>query len=154
MGNPLTDSPQVSAERVKQEVERWMDVARTAGERTLEAIGLTPVGKSGQPAVDLWETTDAVHIWMDLPGLASDALQISATAHQLTIRVERVPFGEEAGRYHLRERSQPSFERTLSLPATVNPDQTMAQLRDGVLRVTLPKQTLAEPRSVPVSIIS
>lgn len=154
MSNMFNETPQASAERVRQEVERWMDVAKTAGERTLEAIGLTPLAKSSQPAVDLWENSDAVFVWIDLPGVANDAVQLETTTHQLLVRVHRTPLDETGQKFHVRERPQASWERSLNLPTSVNPDQTAAQLRDGVLRVTLPKQIISQPRSVPINVVS
>ena len=155
MNQPLNENPQVAADRVKQEVERWIDVARTAGERTLEAIGLSPMGKAAQPAVDLWETPEAVFVWIDLPGVSFDSVNLATTANQVTVKVQRDSTGGyENGRYHLRERMHLGWERTLTLPTTVSPDQAAAQLRDGVLRITLPEQPIAEPRSVPIHVAS
>lgn len=150
MSNPPNDSSQASVERVRQEVERWIDAARAAGERTLDAIGLTP--RSVLPAVDVLETGDAVNVWVDVPGLTSDAVQLAATPTQLTVKLQRLASKDVEGKYYLRERAAVPTERTIALPVTVDPDQTTARLYDGLLYVTLKKQISPEPRTVPVNV--
>lgn len=152
MSGPVHDNPQASVERVKQEVERWIDVARTAGERTLEAIGLTPAGRCAPPALDVLETSDTVEVWVDVPGLKADAVQLTTTATHLTLKITRGIAADPAGAYRLRERPQASCERSIPLPASVNPEQTSAQLRDGVLHITLPKQQITPAHTVPVNV--
>lgn len=149
----MSENPQASVERVKQEVERWMEAARSAGERTLEAMGLTPALRSQTPAVDVMETADSVQVWIDVPGLAADAVQVATTDSRLTINIIRPMPRETLGTMHLCERPKVSSERTIPLPAAVQPEQTTAQLRDGVLHVTMPKLHAATPRTVPVNVV-
>ncbi len=152
MSNSLNENTQASVERVKQEVERWIDVARTAGERTLEAMGLSGMQRGTQPAVDVLETNETVQVWIDAPGLASEAVQLSTTETQLTVKLLRPDGSAISGKFFQRERPHCTCERTVMLPASVKPDQTSAQLRDGVLHVTLPKQHVTEARTVPVNV--
>jgi HSP20 family protein len=153
MSGSVNENAQASVERVKHEVERWIEVARTAGERTLEAIGLSAATRCSLPAVDVLETSDAVEVWVDVPGLSSDAVQLATSETQVTIKLTRPAAAEFPGNYRLRERPQTSCERHIPLPASVRPDQTTAQLHEGVLRITLPKQHVTSSRSVPVSIV-
>lgn len=146
------DQSQASVDRVRQEVERWIDVARTAGERTLEAIGLTPGQRSSGPAMDVLETTESFHVWVDVPGLTVDAVQLAATDTQLTLKIARTAAAENVPGYLLRERPQGSLERTITLPVAIRTEATTAQLRDGVLFITLTKQQAAQPRTVPVTV--
>lgn len=152
MAGGASENPQASVERVRQEVERWMEVARTAGERTLEAIGLTPISRCSLPAVDVLETSAAVEVWVDVPGLSSDAVQLTATETQLTVKLARPAAVEPEGKFHLRERPSGVCERTINLSTSVDPDQTKAELRDGLLHVTLGKQISHAPRTVPVNV--
>ena len=152
MAGGTSENPQASVERVRQEVERWMEVARNAGERTLEAIGLTPMTRCSLPAVDVLETPTAVEVWVEVSGLATDAVQLTATETQLTVKLLRPAGVEPEGKFHVRERSAGECERTINLPVSVNPEQTKAELRDGLLHVTLGKQTSPQPRTVPVNV--
>jgi HSP20 family protein len=56
----------------------------------------------------------------------------------------------EETRYHLRERRFGSFSRTLSLPASINPDQIQASYEAGVLSLHLPKTAEAKPRRIEI----
>lgn len=152
MTTPGNENAQASVERVRQEVERWIEAARAAGERTLDAIGLTPVIRSTLPATDVLETGDAIYVWVDVPGLTADAVQLAATPNQLVVKLQRIAGKEVEGKYHLRERGSAPCERTIALPHTVDPDQTTARLYDGLLYVTLKKQIAPEPRTVPVNV--
>lgn len=146
------NEPQASVDRVRQEVERWIEVARTAGERALEAVGLTPLTRSALPDVDVLETNEFIDVWVDVPGVARDALQLTATETQLTLKVTRPEECQPSGKFHLRERPCCSCERVIALPASITPDQTKAELRDGVLHITLAKHSSPEPRTVPVNV--
>jgi len=150
MSNPMNENAQASVDRMRQEVERWIDAARAAGERTLDAIGLAP--RSFLPAVDVLETGDAVYLWVDVPGLTADAVQLAATPTQITVKLQRLVSKDVEGKYHLRERAATPTERTITLPTTIDPDQTTARLYDGLLYVTLKKQLSPEPRTVPVNV--
>ena len=69
----------------------------------------------------------------------------------LTIRGESTAEEEKDGdRWHLRERRFGSFQRTVSLPTPVNPDQAEAQYEHGVLTLTLPKSEAAKPRQIKI----
>jgi HSP20 family molecular chaperone IbpA len=150
--NHAPNESQASVDRVRQEVERWIAVARTAGERALEAVGLTPMGRFAGPMVDLLETPGFIELWVDVPGLPANAVQLTASERQVTIKLQHPPPTDSPGKYHLRERPYGGAERMILLPANINPDQTRADLHDGVLHVTLSKQAAPEPRSVPVNV--
>jgi HSP20 family protein len=152
MSGTANENTQASVERVKQEVERWIDVARTAGERTLEAMGLSGMQRVTQPAVDVLENNETVQVWVDVPGLSAEAVQLTTTETQLTVKLLRPDGCPTTGKFFLRERPHFTCERTVMLPASVKPEQTTAQLREGVLHVTLPKQHPTEARTVPVNV--
>jgi HSP20 family protein len=97
------------------------------------------------PPIDVYETDDRYVISAEIPGLARDEIQLSVHDNRLTIRGER-PAGvpESAGRiYHQIERGHGPFFRAFEFAEAVRHDAIRADLRDGVLTVTLPK--LASP---------
>jgi HSP20 family protein len=69
---------------------------------------------------------------------------------ELSIKVERPDLPQEGPAYHRRERGVGSFSRVVRLPAEVDPDQVEAEMRQGVLTVTLPKAESARPRKIRV----
>jgi HSP20 family protein len=104
----------------------------------------------GQPAVNVWETADAVYAELETPGLKGDQLDISVVGDQLSIRVQRPEVEEKGATYHRRERPVGSFTRLLRLPSPVETDAVEAELQNGVLTIKLPKAKEARPRKIEV----
>jgi len=97
------------------------------------------------PPIDVYETETSYVISAEIPGLARDQIQLSVQDNRLTIRGER-PAGvpESAARhYHQVERGHGPFYRVFEFSEAVRQDAIRADLRDGVLTITLPK--LASP---------
>jgi HSP20 family protein len=99
-------------------------------------------GSPHVPAVRTRRRDGSVEVVADLPGVERDALQVSLDANVLTIAGER---REEEERSHAAGTPwtlhHGRFERTVVLPAEVDPEGAEATLRNGVLRVTLPVAT-------------
>jgi HSP20 family protein len=103
------------------------------------------------PQVDVEETTDAIIIRADLPGLEKKDISISVEDHKLTIRGERKNEVEDKkSNYHRVERTYGSFRRSFSLPANVQTDSVEASYKDGVLEVSVPKSEVAKPKSIEI----
>ena len=107
-------------------------------------------GGRSQPAVNVWEEGDAVKAELEVPGIKSEQVELSVVGGELSIRVERFDEAAEGITFHRRERPVGSFTRVLRLPADVDADRVDAQLRDGVLTLTLPKAESAKPRKINV----
>jgi HSP20 family protein len=116
--------------------------------------GVSGPGMASSLALDVKETPDRFIVTASVPGVASSDIDITVLGDTLRIRGERKDETEESGeggRWLLRERRFGSFERTVSLPALVNPEEARADFKDGVLTITLPKADVAKPRSIPVT---
>ena len=105
----------------------------------------------GQPAANVWEEPDALMVEVEIPGVKKDQLELSVVGKELTIRISRPDAEPESLVYHRRERPVGSFSRVLQLPSEVDVDRVGAELRDGVLTVTLPKAQSAKPRKIVVA---
>ena len=71
----------------------------------------------------------------------------------LTVRGEKKQQAEEkTERVHRYERSYGSFERSFSLPSSVDPERIAAAYTHGILTVTVPKAERARPREIPVKV--
>jgi len=110
-----------------------------------------PWGGRGQPAVNVWETAEAVMVEMEIPGVKSDQVDISVIGNQLTVKVERPASEEPEVTYHRQERPTGSFSRSLRLPTEVAADKVEAALENGVLTITLPKAEAAKPRKINIT---
>jgi HSP20 family protein len=103
------------------------------------------------PALDVRETDPEVIVDVEVPGLAPGDLDVSVTDRMLTVRGEKKSEREEKeGDYHVTERSYGSFSRTVSLPATVDPDRAEASHKDGVVTITLPKTEKSKAKKIEV----
>jgi HSP20 family protein len=113
--------------------------------------GTHPMAGRGQPAVNLWDKDDALLLEMEIPGVQSEQIDVSVVGAELTIKVQRPDVAEEGVTYHRRERPVGDFSRVLRLPCEVNPDKVAAELRNGILTLTLPKAEAAKPRKISVT---
>ena len=139
-------------ERMRQEVDRWLEAVRSTGERTLETLGLTGLNRPTTPAVDVIDLPEEVQVLIELPGVSAEGVELSLVGNMLTIAAtrNRPEFPVEA-RFQLRERAVGRFQRSIPLPAAVNEDGIRAETRDGLLSVTLRKAVPTPGRSIPVS---
>jgi HSP20 family protein len=100
------------------------------------------------PPVDIYETQEGLVVLADLPGVAKEALDVRVEQNRLTIRGQarhRVP-GEAVS----REYALVNFFRQFALSENVDQRQITAELKSGVLTVTLPKAEEAKPRQIVV----
>ena len=91
------------------------------------------------PAVDLYETADGFVVSAELPGLTRDDLTIEVQQDTLILRGVRPHIERPDARFHRVERGHGAFSRTFALPSPVNAEGIVAEFRDGVLTVTVPK---------------
>lgn len=101
------------------------------------------------PALSLWEDAGAIHVEVDVPGVALADLDVSMEKDKLTIRGERKP-GERSADFVYDERSFGQFERTVTLQEGVDPAAIEAVLRDGVLHLKLTKKPQALRQKVTI----
>jgi len=104
------------------------------------------------PAVDVREEADRYLVYVDLPGVKPDAVDINLEQGVLTISGERpaIPADEAAG-YRRVERPRGRFVRRFSVPELVDVEQVAASAQDGVLQVSIPKLAKVVARRIPVS---
>jgi len=92
------------------------------------------------------ETDKEIRITAELPGVAEKDIDVSLDDDVLTIRGEKrmEQKKDEKENFHFVERSFGSFQRSLRLPYSIDPEQVQARFENGVLTVTLPKTAQAE----------
>ena len=92
------------------------------------------------PPVDLRETQDHYVVTAEVSGLEKDDIQIQFQDGKLTLRGERRPREAQCERFERVERGHGRFARTFVLPHAVDVNAIGADLENGVLTVTIPKQ--------------
>lgn len=108
-------------------------------------------GTSTFPPLNIYTDSESVHVEARLPGVALADLDISITGDTLSLKGERKPATEvPEERHHRRERAFGHFNRLVSLNEQVDADRIEATLKDGILRVVLPKKPEAKPRQIQV----
>ena len=104
------------------------------------------------PPVDLYETADGFVLTAELPGLAREQIEVQVTHDRIMIRGERSSRHGHGEHYHRVERGYGRFSRAFALPEPVDVESVTADLRDGILTVTIPKARLRDQRRISVSV--
>ena len=105
------------------------------------------------PACDIYETDKEIVVKLEIPGLKKEDVFVSIENNVLTIRGER-KFADEVKRekYHRVERSYGEFLRSFTLPAFIDANKILAEFKDGLLWVFLPKHEEAKPKQIEVKV--
>lgn len=117
--------------------------ARTGSDQILAA--------SVKPVFEVKEADEAYGLTVYLPGVAKDGLEITAEAGELRVVGRRNWKQPEGWTALYRESSNSPYELVLTHDNAIDADKIAAELRDGVLRVSLPKAEALKPRKIAVS---
>lgn len=144
MANLLSRSPFGLLNELQHDMNRLFDA------RLLPANGEAMAGSDRWvPAVDIHEDEQAYHVSIDVPGIPSKNIEI--TAHDGVLRIigrrEVINEDKEARRI---ERSFGSFLREFRMPDNADLDHVEARSKDGVLEIVVPKLAKPEPRRIEV----
>jgi HSP20 family molecular chaperone IbpA len=123
-----------------------MTKAQPAAERPRETPERAPAAVP--PLVDIYETDMGYVVLADMPGVKADGLDVIAERDELTIRgrIGRQP--EKVPNY--QEFELADYYRAFTLTEDLDTDKVSAALRDGVLRVEIPKSERLRPKKIAV----
>jgi HSP20 family protein len=116
----------------------------------LHALELRDVhdGHENRPAVDMYETSDAIVLEFELPGFLIEDICLTVCGLTLVLEAQRPREQAEAeARFLCLERSHGRFQHAVHIPRSFDPERISAEYRRGVLRVTCPK---TNDRKVPI----
>jgi HSP20 family protein len=130
--------------RMMRELMRWDPFAE------LESMtGAQPGGF--MPPVEIRETPDAYLFKADLPGVSEQGVDISLTGNRLTISGRREEETRDEGdRYFTYECAYGEFSRSFTLPEGIDPENVRADMKSGVLTVSVPKRPEVKPRRIDI----
>jgi HSP20 family protein len=140
---------------LQHEMQRYLAHFNRAAKRpTILFSQQTQLAPVWTPAMDMYETGDAIVVLLDLAGVDADKTEVHAEPHLLVVRgvrherhVTQQP--NEQRNYHALEIPYGRFERSVRLPPGLDTESARASYRDGLLEITLPKRV---PRQVPITV--
>ena len=103
------------------------------------------------PPIDIYETPDGLVLYADLPGVASEGLDLQVQDNRLTLFGRVTSEASETAQMLHQEYHIGDFLRSFILSDEVDHDRIQAKLTNGVLRVELPRAPRAKPRRIEVS---
>lgn len=104
------------------------------------------------PPVDVFEDTEGITLYADLPGVPKDKLSVRVEADTLTLEGEiALPLMKDLQVTHM-EVPVPRFRRTFTLGQELDRDKVAAEFRQGVLRLHIPKVEHVKPRRIEVQV--
>jgi len=129
------------------------EMDRVFGHLWGESPGLREMMGNGHgfaPPAEVTSDEDAWHVRMALPGLQPKDVHVEVTDNRLTVTGERTMEEEKKGEKRQTEFSYGRFERSFTLPKTVNLDGATAEFENGMLELMLPMMEAAKPRMIEV----
>ena len=132
----------------------WRLFNQLQGELNRNFIPQEPEGSSATsdwtPPVNIVEYEDKFVLFADIPGVPSDAVDVTLEKEVLAISGSRESSTPDDGSLKREECRSGSFYRRFVLPDTTDAENVSASSRDGVLTVTIPKAKPAQPRKISI----
>lgn len=99
------------------------------------------------PPVNISEDNDNILVTSEIPGMDTDDIELTLNEKSLTIKGTKK---NEVGNYYRQERPTGSFQRIVNLNIPVQTDAVKASMKDGILRVVLPKAREVRPITIAI----
>ncbi len=143
-GSLWQTSPFEAAARLQDELQHWLD---------------TPLSGFGSqffnvwaPALDVFEDKDNLIVKLEVPGMRKEDFEIATHDGMLSISGERrLDEKQQKAAGYRSERFEGRFQRSVTLPKSVEVDKVKASYKDGVLTILLPVAAEARPKQITVS---
>lgn len=103
-----------------------------------------------RPLTDIVETSDGISMMVEMPGVAPDGVDVTLENRVLTIRGRLNGARPEGFELARAEYGEGDYERSFVLSEEFDPERISAEMRGGVLTLTLPRAEAARPRKIAV----
>jgi HSP20 family molecular chaperone IbpA len=123
----------------KKEAELEKGVERTRAKRVYT------------PTVDIIEKKDYIMLLADMPGVEGKSVNITLEKNLLTIHGTVEPEIQKNHRLVLSEYGVGDYERTFTISNEIDRDHIKASVKDGVLKLVLPKSEIAKTKHIPIT---
>lgn len=146
-GRYLDTWPADEFERLRTQLDDMLSI-----ERPMRTTGL--FDRSFAPRLDVVETDNEFVVACDLPGMTADDINLALQNNVLTIQGEKRggQQDDETARTARSDTWYGTFQRTVALPESADPDHVSAEFRHGVLAIRIGKREEHKPRRIEVSV--
>jgi HSP20 family molecular chaperone IbpA len=103
------------------------------------------------PAVDIYENENEILLFADMPGATKNDITVNIDNGKMVLSGSRKL--APSGALNWEEFSDVRYRRTFSVPQTIDIDKVNAELKDGVLRLHLPKSEAAKPKQIEIKAV-
>ena len=151
---PVTATPvrEVSPARLMRSLLGWDPFRTWDPFREMAPFLEQTAAVAFSPTFDVKETKESYEFRADVPGVLEKDLEVSLTGNRLTVTGKREAEREDKqDTYYAYERSFGSFTRSFTLPVGTDIEKLRADLKDGVLSISLPKKPEQQTKKIPVS---
>jgi HSP20 family protein len=118
---------------------------------TSDWLGGGTAGAGGFPPINVFQKGDDFVAVVELPGVDKNDLQIEARENTIRIAGKKAIKYDDGASIHRRERIAGTFDRSFALPIEINADGIVAEFRDGVLALFVPRAESQKPRTIKIS---
>jgi HSP20 family protein len=112
--------------------------------RRHESVAMTP-------NVDIYEDSRSLRLWMDLPGVDKDSIQVTVSGNEVAVNARTQKLNLEGGHWVRHERPVGNFVRNLRFGAAIDESGIVADYSDGTLVLTIAKPEQSESRNIEVN---
>jgi HSP20 family molecular chaperone IbpA len=136
------------AQEVRTVEQRTPATRESTRESTREAGQRTAPRPVFLPPADIYETKDSIVVLAEMPGVSPEGVDISLERRVLTIRGRSAANDHSGYQRVYNEYADGDYERVFTLSENIDRDRIEATLKDGILRVVLPKAEAAKARKI------
>lgn len=157
--NHLINEPETSGSekehKMALEIQPWRPFRevvslRDAMDRLFEDSVITPKS-GGMPKIDVKDTKGAILVKAELPGMTEEDINVEVNDGVMTISGEKKEEAEKEDEgYYYKESHSGTFSRSFTLPADVKEDKAEAEMKNGVLWITVPKTEAKQPKKIAI----
>ncbi len=117
-----------------------------------DMLGNWGIKNSTIPSVDVYEDEKAYYLEAELPGYTVEDVNIHVEKHVLHISSEKLNEKKDSKKFLVRERGFVKFDRSFTLPEGIDESGIEAEFENGILKITLPKTPVEQPKKIEVKI--